>query len=99
LWQQNSSLDEQFVWKVFDYRERQVPGEERRSPQFSLMFIHSCEKIVEAVDLTLIRYPRIQGSHAPSTVGQWMAVIKSVQDFHAANIVHGDLRASNILSR
>jgi hypothetical protein len=41
LWQQvkNSSLDEQFVWKLFDYRKREVPEAERRSPQFSLMFI------------------------------------------------------------
>lgn len=99
LWQQvkNSCLEEDFVWKVFDYRERKVPEVERRSPEFSLKFIPNCEKVVETTDLTLIRYPRIQGSHSPQTVRQWMVVIESVLGFHAANIVHGDLRASNII--
>jgi len=100
-WQQvkNSCLEEDFVWKVFDYRERRVPEAERRLPEFSLKFIPNCEKVVEAVDMTLIRYPRIQGSHTPQTVRQWMVVIESVLGFHAANIVHGDLRASNIIFR
>jgi hypothetical protein len=93
----NSCLEEDFVWKVFDYRERKVPEGERRSPEFSLKFIPKCEKVVEAVDMTLIRYPRIQGSHTPQAVRQWMSVIESVLGFHAANIVHGDLRASNII--
>lgn len=99
LWQQvkNSCLEEDFVWKVFDYRERKVPEAERRSPEFSVKFIPNCEKVVEATDLTLIRYPRIQGSHTPQTVRQWMVVIESVLGFHAAKIVHGDLRASNII--
>lgn len=99
LWHQvkNSCLDEDFVWKVFDYRERKVPEAERRSPKFSLQFIPNCEKVVEAGDLTLIRYPRIHGSHTPHAVRQWMSVINSVLDFHEAKIVHGDLRASNII--
>jgi hypothetical protein len=98
-WQQvkNSCLEEDFVWKVFDYRERKVPEAERRSPEYSLKFIPNCEKVVEAGDLTLIRYPRIQGSHTPKTICQWMSVIESVLCFHAANVVHGDLRASNII--
>jgi len=99
LWKQvkNSCLEEGCVWKVFDYRERQVSDADKRSPEFSLRFIPNCEKVVEAVDMTLIRYPRIRGSHIPKTVRQWMSVVKSVQRFHAENIVHGDLRASNIV--
>ena len=54
-------------------------------------------KICEANDLSVIRYPRVAGSHAPLLVGQWISVIKSVQGFHANGIVHGDLRASNIV--
>ena len=99
LWQRvkNSSFDQDFVWKVFDYRDRQVHAADRRSPQFSLKFIPGCLAILEATDLTLIRYPRIPGSHTPQAVCQWISVIKSVQGFHAASIVHGDLRASNII--
>jgi serine/threonine protein kinase len=91
----NSCLEEHHVWKIFDYRERNVA--DRRSPLYSMKFIPNCKAIVETTDLTLIRYPRIPGSHTPHIVGQWISVIKAVQRLHAENIVHGDLRASNII--
>jgi serine/threonine protein kinase len=93
----NSFLEEHYVWKVFDYRERNVPEEDRRWGRYSLKFIPGCEAILETTDLALIRYPRISGSHAPHIVGQWISVIMSVRRLHAEKIVHGDLRASNIV--
>ncbi len=99
MWRQvkNSCIEDDFVWKVYDYRSRKVVESNRRSPEFSVRFIPGCEVKCQAADLAVIRYPRVLGSHTPRLVGQWISVIKSVQLFHDEEIVHGDLRASNIV--
>ncbi len=79
----NSCIEGDFVWKVFDYRNRAVEESNRRSPELSLRFIRGCELKCAAADLAVIRYPRVLGSHTPRHVGQWISVIKEVQGIHA----------------
>lgn len=95
----NAAFGGDFVWKVFDYRGRNVEEGDRRSPLYALRYVPGCECVLGQVgeDFVVIRYPFLKGSHVPSSVGQWVEVLKHVRSFHQDKIVHGDLRASNIV--
>jgi serine/threonine protein kinase len=47
--------------------------------------------------LTVIKYTFIEGDHAPKTVGQVVEVVKQLARLHSRGIVHGDVRAFNIV--
>jgi hypothetical protein len=83
------------VWKAYDYRERNVNSSERRSHELSLTYISGCEVVCQSTDLVVIRYPYLEGTHRPHSVGQWIALLCCVQRLHQGGIVHGDLRLSN----
>lgn len=100
-WQvvKNSSFGDGFVWKAYDYRGRAVAVEEkdRRSPEYSLRFIPGCQSVMSEPDFAVIRYPFVEGAHVPSSVGQFKTLIEEVRRMHQQGVVHGDLRASNVV--
>ena len=49
------------------------------------------------MDVNILSYPFIPGSHSPPTSAQLRAVLRSVISLHKAGYVHGDIRASNIV--
>jgi hypothetical protein len=93
----NASLSDGRVWKVFDYRGRAVPEVERRSCELSLRYIEGCRIHCAASDLRVISYPFIAGSHDPSTVKHFVSLIERLQALHKDGVVHGDVRASNVV--
>jgi hypothetical protein len=93
----NAATCDGYVWKVYDYRRREVDAEDRRSPTHSLAYIPGCAVVCKSTDLVVIRYPYLEGTHRPQSVGQWATLIRFVQQLHQDAIVHGDLRLSNIV--
>lgn len=85
------------VYKVFDYRGRKVPEEERRQAALSLRWIPCCEVEVECDDCVVISYPRLEGNHKPTSVGHFSTLIEHVRGLHERGVIHGDIRASNVI--
>jgi len=93
----NAALGDGRVWKSFDYRGRTVAPEQRRDMALSLTEIPGCKVEVQAADFAIISYPFIAGSHRPSCAGQFVALVEQLSSLHSRNLVHGDVRASNIV--
>ncbi len=94
----NVAVSAERVFKVFDYRGRDnVAPAERRCADLSVLFIPDCEKVISAQDLVVISYPRLEGSHTAHTVRHFASLIASVSRLHRDGVVHGDIRASNIV--
>jgi serine/threonine protein kinase len=93
----NAAIGDGHVWKAYDYRGRNVGSSDRRWPDLSCKFIPGCMTLCESTDLVVIRYPYLEGSHQPRSVGQWIALLRCVQLLHRERIVHGDLRLSNLV--
>ena len=93
----NASISDGRVWKVFDYRGRNVPSTERRSSEWSLRYMLGCRAHCFTSDLCIISYPYIVGSHRPSVAKHFVSLIKCLQALHKDGIVHGDVRASNVV--
>jgi hypothetical protein len=93
----NAAIGDGHVWKAYDYRGRKVDLSDRRSPDLSCKFIPGCKIMCQSTDLVVIRYPYLEGTHQPRSIGQWIALLHCVQSLHAQKIVHGDLRLSNVV--
>ena len=93
----NAAFGDGRVWKSFDYRGRSVAPEQRRDMALSLIEIPGCKVEVQAPDFAIISYPFINGSHYPSCAGQFVALVEQLSSLHSRNVVHGDVRASNIV--
>lgn len=84
------------VFKSFDYRNREVESEDRRSPEyFSLLDEYRME--VNAGDMKIISYRKVNGTHQPSRLGHFTYLFQQLQKLHQKDIVHGDIRLSNII--
>ena len=98
LYQRNVCIDEKFVTKVFDYRERNIDVSlNRRQHDQSLEYIQDCKVVVSVTDLVIIRYPYISGSHLPNSVQEVEGVLSSLIRVHDDGKVHMDIRASNLV--
>jgi hypothetical protein len=93
----NVAFSESMMYKAFDYRGRPVAKEARRRADLSLQLIQHCERVVVCEDLVVISYPRLEGNHKPTKVGHFICLIESLAHLHERGIVHGDIRASNII--
>jgi hypothetical protein len=95
----NASIDlkDGYVRKLYDYRHRNVPRDQRRSHELSLQFIDKAEIVYQSKNITLIQYPIIQGECWPRTVDQFYVVCKKLSAFHEAGFIHGDIRAFNCI--
>jgi serine/threonine protein kinase len=94
----NVCLDGQNVYKVFDSRERAI----ERSPKYYYQFLADCIAVVDVKpdkysQLVIIRYPFIPGNHLPDNSHQILAALQSLYRMHSKNIVHGDVKAGNII--
>lgn len=56
-----------------------------------LRIVTSDKKIVR------LEYDYIEGSHQPSNITQFVGVLQTLHALHEANVVHGDVRACNIV--
>jgi serine/threonine protein kinase len=64
---------------------------------FSVTEIPGCKVEVQAPDFAIISYPFIDGSHHPSSARQFVALVEQLSSLHNRGLVHGDVRASNIV--
>lgn len=65
--------------------------------KYSERFLPHCEVLIDTDLVKLIKYPYINGSHVPETCGHLAAMIEAVQDVWAQDVVHGDIRLSNVV--
>jgi len=93
----NTCRDKKWVYKCYDYRGKDVKSDQRRSADLYFEYLSNVEKVVEAENVTLIRYPFIDGSHVASTVGQMVDVLQQLLKMHENGVCHGDVRAFNIV--
>ena len=87
------------VFKSFDYRSGNralVTPEDRRSPNYyDLLDDYRME--VDAGDLKIISYKKVDGTHQPSRLGHFTNLFQQLQKLHQKDIIHGDIRLSNII--
>ena len=48
-------------------------------------------------NFAIISYPFVEGDHSPSFACQFAMLVECLSDLHESNIVHGDVRLSNIV--
>ena len=92
----NVSISGERVFKLYDYRHRSVAEDQRRNHELSVRLIPGCTTLLSAPDLCIISYPLIARDDTLS-VRHVRSLIKVVIDLHQENIVHGDIRASNVI--
>lgn len=90
------------VHKVYDYRlemKGDIPKEQRRRHQQMHRFGPRVEYELgsENSDLVVLKYPFIEGCHTASTVGHFVSALSKIMELHEAGIIHGDIRASNLI--
>ena len=98
------------IFKCFDYREicdrnyddarcdRRDPHMYARSDLSGLSFVVDWTNHKNSMDnLQIISYDMVQGSHCPCYIGHFTEVFKKLLQLHTDDIVHGDLRFSNIV--
>ena len=90
-------LRENLVYKAYDYRGRNVAKEQRRDHSIALERIPGCRVVMEDEECVVIAYPRVEGTHQPSQVSHFIALIEQVVALHNAGLVHGDLRLFNVV--
>jgi serine/threonine protein kinase len=94
-------FERNLVFKSYDYRVdpcRKVRRSSRqRSPTLNVRFLMNCSLELDAAQFRLISYPSIEGSHVASRVLQFVAIIQELFNLHMEDLVHGDIRASNII--
>ena len=85
------------VYKIFDYRNRQVEVESMRRAAQSAEHLNAQLKTFN--QLSLIKYPKIDGDHEFQSVAEAISLLNVFIAFRGDNNLrcHGDLRLSNIL--
>ena len=93
--------DKSMVYKVYDYRDRweNVPDSERRKPEQTLKHIPDCKRVASQDGFCLVAYPFIKGSLEAKVASDFVSVLQQVADLHGKGLVHGDIRAYNMVFR
>jgi len=93
----NACKSDEWIYKCYDYRVRKVGEYQRRSADLYFEYLSNVEKVVEAENVTLIRYQFIRGSHVASSVSQVIVVLNQLLKMHSNGHCHGDIRAFNMV--
>jgi hypothetical protein len=97
----NVALDlaEERVFKSFDYRDRweETPMGYRRDPAASCRWMPGCEVHAMQKDFTLLCSPLLKGGVLARKASEFLSVFKELAQLHEENLVHGDIRAYNML--
>ncbi len=82
------------VYKCFDYRYRD-PVYIRNATYY--MKCLNAEPVVEFENLLVLTYNYIRGSHIAEKSSDFLPILKMLGSLHANQVVHGDIRLSNIV--
>jgi hypothetical protein len=93
----NVLIDGDYIFKIFDYRFRQVDIINRRKHDVSLSRLPEVSVFFKTTDFVVLRYKYVEGDHLPTSSAQVVAVLRNLQDLHQKVIAHGDVRASNVV--
>ena len=85
------------VFKSYDYRFSKTRKGDRRNHELMVELMPGCEKVLVVPNYVVISYPFVQGCGSPSSPSHLISLIDRVLELHAHSIVHGDIRASNIV--
>ena len=87
------------VFKSFDYRDRweEVPPVYRRDSSASCRWMPDCRVDSAQRDFTLLCYPLLKGGVLAKKASEFLSVIKELAELHQQDMVHGDIRAYNML--
>lgn len=89
------------VLKLYDYRkslraDEEVPKDQRRNSELTKRKLRA-DAIIDLPDLVLLKYPYIEGTHYATDVRQFIAAIENLSSLHGEDIIHGDIRAFNMV--
>ena len=92
-------MDRQLVFKSFDYRDRwdQIAEGYRREPGASCRWMTGCEIVAQQKDFALLQYPFLNGTSIAQRASDFIPVFKELADLHQEGLVHGDIRAHNMI--
>jgi hypothetical protein len=80
-----------FVYKLF----RKLGSS--RIPDYFFNFVSGTERVASSSDIRVIRYPKIDGTHQPTTISHVISLVTCVVNAHAKGVCHADLRLLNIV--
>lgn len=86
-----------YVYKIFDYRGRDVDEDQRRKPDLFYKYMKDTRTVYDEKDFCLLVMPFLEGSHFPSCAGDFLPIVDQIEEMHDNNDVHGDLRLANII--
>jgi len=90
----------EMVHKLYDYRV-DLNGQPtfRRRHQQMVRFGEKVEYELggEDSDLVVLKYPYMDGEHVAASVEHFVSAINSIVQLHTQQVVHGDIRASNLV--
>ena len=95
----NTVRDGDFVYKLYDYRGRNLDIDSKRKTALNLKYISGASLMVDMDDVKLLQYPWIEGTHLPDSVAHACALLKELRSLHSEGVVHGDVRLSNVVFR
>jgi len=88
------------VFKLYDYRPSvrgvDIPQQQRRNFEL-LQRKLGAVVVVKAPDLVLLKYNYVEGDHHATSARQFKSAIEALRELHKGGIVHGDVRALNML--
>lgn len=91
---ENVLIRDNTVFKIYDYRGR---AEGERLPRMNLKYIAGCETVVQDGNLTLIRYPLVEGDHVAQLGTDFIGVLRHLSQVHGDNNLHMDIRVGNMI--
>lgn len=86
-----------YVYKIFDYRSREVDENQRRKPDLFFKYLKDTRTVYEGKDICILVMPYLKGTHYPSRASDFLPIVEQIEDMHNNNHVHGDLRLFNII--
>eukprot|EP01034_Spumella_vulgaris_P023626 gene23626-29865_t len=91
---ENVIILDNIVFKLYDYRGR---AEGERRAELNIRFIAGCVTVIQQSDLTLIKYPLVEGDHVAQFSTDFIGVLRHLNQVHEENYVHMDIKAANMV--
>ena len=89
-------LKENVVYKLYD-KESELEHNESLLKTVGALKEVNVQKLTSDGNVTVLSYRYIAGTHTPSSLKQFAAVIRVLGSIHEQKMVHGDIRQHNII--
>lgn len=93
----NISFHSDRVFKLYDYRYRNVRPQDRRSPLLALECLPDAKLEAQWKDFEILSYAMIAGDHQLRSACQARMLAQKLDHFHQRGCILGDIRLRNII--